>query len=78
MIDQDRRLRALLAAEGVSVDALIEATKAAQASREELQELTGRALARLNREGLTFEEIERRTGIKGSTAHRWAKPYLTE
>lgn len=59
----------------VPMEALVAAIRAAMLQRDERNEFIRRALAALNAQGMTFDEIAQQVGISRSKANRWARDH---
>ncbi len=56
-------------------DQLVESVRSARQARKDAE---GRASAELHRRGWTWERIGDALGVSQSTAHRWAREYMTQ
>jgi ABC-type amino acid transport substrate-binding protein len=60
----------------VPVEMLAVAVREAREQQSELREFIGKAAAAMNRNGKTFAEIEKLTGISHSSLYLWAKDHM--
>lgn len=59
----------------VPVEELVTAVRLAFKRQDEQDQWIRKALASLNQQGMSYDEIGRRVGITRSKANRWAKPF---